>query len=87
MHSAAKLIIGILIFLAGLAWYWPVKFGGTLFGSQNIMRFLDVFFGVFGLALVFLGLIVAWIEYEDLKWESREKKEAKTKQEPAKKKK
>ena len=77
MHAGAKLIIGIIIFLAGLAWYWPVKYGGTLFGTQNIGRFLDVFFGVFGVLLIFLGLIVAWIEYEDLKWESKEKNEKK----------
>ena len=77
MNAGAKLIIGIIIFLAGLAWYWPVKYGGTLFGTQNIGRFLDVFFGVFGVLLIFLGLIVAWIEYEDLKWESKEKKEKK----------
>lgn len=77
MHAGVKLVVGILIFLAGVAWYWPVSYGGTLFGSQNIGRFLDVFFGAFGLLLIFLGLIVAWIEYEDLKWESREKKEKK----------
>lgn len=79
MNSAAKLIIGILILLAGLAWYWPARFGGTVFGGTNIARFLDVFFGLFGLALIFLGLIVAWIEYEDLKWEAREKKEKRKK--------
>ena len=77
MHSATKLVIGILIFLAGVYWYWP---GGTaianamgIFGS-TITAFKTVFGGLFGVFLIFLGLIVAWIEYEDLKWSRKEKK-------------
>jgi len=41
------------------------------------MHLKDVFVGVFGLILIFLGLIIAWIEYEDLKWERKEKKKKK----------
>ncbi len=70
MHSGIKLIIGILIFIAGLYWYMP----GNSLGS-TLADLKTVFMGVFGLFLIFLGLIVAWIEYEDLRWESREKKE------------
>lgn len=79
MNSAVKLVIGLVILLIGIYWYWPIRFGGSLFGSENITRFLDVFYGTFGLLLIFLGLIVAWIEYEDLKWEAREKAEKKGK--------
>ncbi|MDI6721672.1 MAG: hypothetical protein QMD85_04735 [Candidatus Aenigmarchaeota archaeon] len=86
MHSGVKLVIGILIFLVGLYWYVP---GNALGNALTHLR--TVFIGVFGIVLIFLGLIVAWIEYEDLKWEAREKKEQKTKdvskeKEPAKKK-
>ncbi|MFH1420838.1 MAG: hypothetical protein ABIG30_02615 [Candidatus Aenigmatarchaeota archaeon] len=84
MHPAIKLIIGLIIFIAGIVWYAE----GLLFGQHNIANFLlgfeavhttfqafaVVFTGVFGLVLIFFGLIVAWIEYEDLKWERREKK-------------
>ncbi len=71
MHPAAKLVIGILIFLAGLYWYLPQN------SLNALMHLKDVFVGVFGLILIFLGLIIAWIEYEDLKWERKEKKKKK----------
>lgn len=71
MNSAVKLIIGLIIFAAGI--YWYLEPSHTAF---NALR--TVFVGVFGLFLIFFGLIVAWIEYEDLKWEAKEKKEVKT---------
>lgn len=71
MHSAAKLIIGILIFIAGLYWYIPSN------GLDALLHLKDVFVGVFGIALIILGLIIAWIEYEDLKWERKDKRKKK----------
>ncbi|MBS3074247.1 hypothetical protein J4447_02200 [Candidatus Pacearchaeota archaeon] len=93
MNSAAKLIIGIIILLIGLYWYAAPLFGHN--GLQNIIghstfdSFKVVFAGLFGLLLIFLGAIVAWIEYEDIKWERKEKKEkpAEDEEKPAKKKK
>jgi len=80
MHSAAKLIIGILVFLAGVYWYWPGNAVAPALGvASNVRAFLTVFAGLFGLVLIFLGIIVAWIEYEDLKWEARESKGKKKK--------
>ncbi|MBI5347253.1 MAG: hypothetical protein HZB66_01440 [Candidatus Aenigmarchaeota archaeon] len=70
MHPAVKLIIGLIIFVAGIYWYIPGKLPLNALGSL-----VTVFVGVFGLLLIFIGLIVAWIEYEDLKWERREKRE------------
>jgi hypothetical protein len=72
MHSAVKLIIGLIVFIAGLYWYVPGNFLGP---TLSYLKW--VFLGVFGLVLIFLGLVIAWIEYEDLKWERREKAEAK----------
>jgi preprotein translocase subunit SecG len=84
MNSAVKLIIGIIIFLVGLYWYTAAPIFGhggieKAFGISTVKAFLTVFAGLFGIVLIFLGLIVAWIEYEDLKWEAREKKESKKK--------
>ncbi len=83
MHAAVKLIIGLLILIAGLYWYVaPIFHGGqngvaTFLGvASTFQSFLVVFAGLFGLLLVVLGAIIAWIEYEDLKWERREKAEA-----------
>ncbi len=84
MHSGVKLIIGIIIFLAGIYWYAAPLFADfglqTFFNMSTFRAFVTVFAGLFGLALVFLGLIISWIEYEDLKWEAREKREARKKE-------
>ena len=81
MGAAAKLIAGLIVFLVGIYWYVAPLFGNHFFSSlvpktvgSTSQAFLVVFFGLFGLILIFLGLIVAWIEFDDLKWESKEKK-------------
>ncbi len=81
MHAAVKLIAGVIIFLLGVYWYVAPLFGNHFLSSlvpktvgSTSQAFLVTFFGVFGLILIFLGLIVAWIEFEDLKWERKEKK-------------
>jgi hypothetical protein len=79
MHSAVKLIIGIIVLLLGLYWYAAPLFGHmgiqSFFGASTFQSFVTVFAGVFGVFLIFVGLIVAWIEWEDLKWQAREKAE------------
>ena len=83
MHSAIKLIIGLIVFVAGIYWYAaPLmgQYGLAMFlGRSTFASMVTVFSGIFGIVLIVLGLIIAWIEYEDLKWESREKKAAKKK--------
>ena len=83
MHPAAKLIIGVIIFLAGIYWYAAPLLRQTgiqdFFGVSTFQAFVNVFAGIFGLILVGFGLIVAWIEWEDWKWERREKAEKKKK--------
>lgn len=77
MNSAVKMIIGLLIFVAGIYWYAAdfLKLPAfSVLGGYAIESLKVVFFGVFGLLLILLGLIIAWIEYEDLKWERKEKK-------------
>lgn len=76
MHSAIKLIIGVIVALAGLYWYVADFFGRGVtgwIGTSALSALKTVFIGVFGLLLIFVGLVVAWIEVEDLKWQSREK--------------
>lgn len=76
MHSAVKMIIGLLVFVSGVYWYAGPLLGqfSDILGIRPTRAFMDVFVGIFGLFLIFIGLIVAWIEYEDLKWEKKEKK-------------
>ena len=84
MHSAVKLIIGLIIFAAGIYWYISPGIP-TWTGPAALGALKTVFIGIFGLFLIVLGLIVAWIEYEDLKWEAKEKKEKKVNKPVAKK--
>jgi len=94
MHPAVKLVVGIIIAVAGLYWYlagWinpmlGIAFATTWIGFAAIESLKTVFIGVFGLFLIFVGLIVAWIEWEDLKWEMKEKKAKKTVESRGKKK-
>lgn len=81
MNPVIKLVIGLLIFVAGLAWYVLPYMNKSplILGKLSTDAFATVFVGLFGLALLFFGLIIAWIEYEDLKWEMKEKKSSKKK--------
>ena len=78
MHSGIKMIIGVLILIAGLYWYLgdaiAANMASTWLGLSAISALKTVFIGVFGLILIFVGLLVVWIEYEDLKWDMQNKK-------------
>ena len=78
MSAAAKLVIGVIILLIGIYWYAAPLLGQNLltgvFGS-TFHDFVLVFGGLFGLFLILLGLLIAWIEAEDIKWEKKEKQE------------
>jgi len=82
VHAGVKLVIGLLILFDRIYWY-AADFlrlpGFSMFGTEAWMALETVFIGVFGLFLISVGAIVAWIEYEDLKWERREKSEKKRK--------
>jgi hypothetical protein len=86
MNAAAKLIIGLLVTIAGLAWYiWGNAFKPYL-GVSSWTSLGILFAGGFGLFLILIGLFVTWIEIEDLKDMKSEKKEAlKTEKEEEKK--
>lgn len=76
MHAAVKLAIGLLVAIAGIYWYAADYLGMPafgVFGAHSLAALKTVFFGVFGLFLIIFGLLVAWIEYEDIKWEREEK--------------
>jgi hypothetical protein len=74
MNSVVKFIIGIIIFLVGIYWYAAGSFGLPGFGPlgvEALSALKTVLVGVIGLVLIFLGLIIAWIEYEDIKWSKK----------------
>lgn len=76
MNAVVKLVIGLLIAAAGIYWYAADALqmpGFSVLGEYSIAALKTVFFGLFGAFLILLGLLIAWIEYEDMKWEREEK--------------
>ncbi len=73
MSAILKLIFGLLVLGAGAYWYSPGNLVAPALSVGSTYRaFLTVFAGSFGLVLILFGLIIAWIEYEDIKWEKNE---------------
>lgn len=80
MNALVKMALGLLVAAAGVYWYAADLLGMpafSVFGRYSFESLKTVFFGVFGMFLILFGLLVAWIEYEDLKWEREEKKNSK----------
>jgi len=80
MNAVVKLIIGLLVAIAGVYWYvadYVATGWSAIVGVNAWKAFVSVFFGLFGFFLIAVGLLVVWIESEDLKWEREEKKSKK----------
>ncbi|HIE41079.1 MAG TPA: hypothetical protein EYP80_00275 [Candidatus Aenigmarchaeota archaeon] len=78
MNAVVKLIIGILITTTGLAWY-IFHSALTFYGLQDSLYSLNLIFsGIFGAFLILFGLLLTWIEAEEVK-ESLSERKAKKK--------
>lgn len=73
-----KMLIGIVIFIVGIAWYVP------RYGLGFWDELLVLLKGTIGLFLLFVGLIVAWMGYDDYKMDIELAKEEKQPKEEAK---
>jgi membrane-bound ClpP family serine protease len=79
MSSASnivKMLIGIVLLVVGLVWYLPKGYGLGFY--TELISLLEATIGLF---LLFVGLIVAWMGYDDYKMDKEmaqeEKKEGK----------
>ena len=66
------MLIGIAILVIGVVWYTGIA--GYLGYWQNL---LDLLKATIGLFLLFVGLIVAWMGYDDYKMDKEMEKEEK----------
>lgn len=66
-----KMLVGIVILIIGIAWYVPKSYYGLGFLDE----LLDLLKGTVGLLLLFVGLIVAWMGYDDYKMDVEMAKE------------
>lgn len=74
MSSASnilKMLIGIVVFIIGIAWYVPT------YGLNFYRELISLLEAVIGLFLIFAGLIVAWMGYDDFKMDKEMAKEEK----------
>jgi len=68
MNAVVKLIIGILITLAGIAWYiYPEGTMALGFSIDPISSLKIIIAGIVGLILILCGLLLVWIEIEELR--------------------
>ncbi|MGB8217899.1 MAG: hypothetical protein WCE94_11420 [Candidatus Methanoperedens sp.] len=74
-----KMLVGIVILVIGIIWYVPKSLNGLGFFTQ----LEDLLKATIGLLLLFVGLIVAWMGYDDYKMDKEMAKEEK-KEEPKK---
>ncbi len=76
-----KMLVGIIIFIIGIVWYAPKEFYGLGFWVDLLVLLK----GTIGLFLLFVGLIVAWMGYDDYKMDAemaKEEKKEEKKEEP-----
>ncbi len=74
MSSASnilKMLIGIVVFIIGIVWYVPKQY----YGLEFYHELWTILVGVIGLFLIFAGLIVAWMGYDDFKMDKEMAKE------------
>ena len=76
VNNIIKMFIGLVILIAGLVWYTGIA--GYLGYWEKL---LDLLKATIGLFLLFVGLIVAWMGYDDYKMDKEMEKEEK-KEEP-----
>jgi len=69
-----KMLIGIAILVIGVVWYTGPKAMGFFGYWEDLMVLLK---GSIGLFLLFVGLIVAWMGYDDYKMDQEMAKEEK----------
>ena len=72
-----KMLIGIVILVAGIVWYSGLDWlSGGIF-SGFLKELIVLIEGSVGLFLLFVGLIVAWMGYDDYKMDKEMAKEEK----------
>jgi len=76
--NIVKMLVGIVILIIGVVWYTGPKIdvaGFTLFNYWG--ELIIVLKASVGLFLLFIGLIVAWMGYDDYKMDQEMAKEEK----------
>ncbi len=77
VNNIIKMFIGVVVLVIGIVWYTGPSMYGYLGYWNNLIDLLKATIGLF---LLFVGLIVAWMGYDDYKMD-REMEKEETKEE------
>ena len=81
MHSAVKVLIGLVMIMVGLGFFIDdvVPIFGTVgtFGIHWLTNFVIVLTGVIPIFLIMVGLFIVWLEIDELKSQKELRKEEK----------
>ncbi len=72
-NNMLKMLIGLVVLIVGIIWYVPKSYYGLGFWIE-LESLLKATIGLF---LLFIGLIVAWMGYDDYKMYKEMQKEEK----------
>jgi len=76
--NVLKVLIGIVILIIGIIWYTgPSITLGSYAVFKYYREFLTLLKATIGIVLIFVGLIVAWMGYDDYKMDKEMEKEEK----------
>ena len=68
MNPVAKLIVGVLMTLAGISWYlFPEAITSLGFGIDPLSSLKMIISGIVGLGLIIIGIFLVWIEFEEIR--------------------
>lgn len=81
VKNLVKILIGIVLIIVGIGWYIPeIPILSDALKDGSLVpfwkAFLVLFVAVFGIGVFFIGLLVAWMSYEDFKMDREVKEEA-----------
>lgn len=77
-NNIIKMLIGIVLLIIGVAWYVPV------YGFGFWVQLVALLKATIGIFLIFVGLVVAWMGYDDYKMDKEMAKEETEKKEEKK---
>lgn len=73
VNNILKMFIGIVVLIVGIVWYIPQSYYGLGFWVE----LKSLLLATIGLFLLFVGLILAWMGYDDYKMDKEMQKEEK----------
>lgn len=70
MKAAGKIVIGAIMVIAGIYWYFAGAIPGLgITGANNLRALWTIFQGSIGVLVFLIGAFIVWLEADELKME------------------